>query len=263
MNIAIKVLLSGLASVLLFALGSSSIAATESGHGHGRSHWGYEGEAGPDHWGSLQTDYAACGDGNQQSPIDIISADAVEADVGKIRFDYHKSKLRIINNGHTIQVNIEPGSSIGIDGEKFDLLQLHFHTPSEHMINSRHLDMEAHFVHKNSAGQLAVIGVMMDKGRGHIALQSIWDHAPSEVNKEVMVDRVMFDPASLLPGDADEFYRYQGSLTTPPCSEIVNWFVLKNTINVSDHQVSQFAHAIGENARPVQALHRRFVLEQD
>ena len=250
-----------LSSALLLAVCGPAFAG--SGHGPEEIHWSYGGEAGPQAWGNLKADYAVCGQGHEQSPINIDEANAIDAKVGKIEFAYKTSPLNILNNGHTIQANYEPGSSITIGGEKFELLQFHFHTPSEHQINAKSSDMEVHFVHKNAAGELAVVGVMMDKGSNSKDLQVLWDNIPAEVDKEATVAGVTINAAALLPANTDAYYHYQGSLTTPPCSEIVNWYVLKDPIKVSDEQVAQFAKAVGDNARPIQGMHRRFVLHND
>jgi len=221
-------------------------------------HWGYEGEGAPAHWGSLKPEYATCGSGLYQSPIDINKT--IAASLDKIDFSYKDSPLRIINNGHSIQVNYEPGSSATIDGETYELLQFHFHAPSEHTVKGTFYDMEMHLVHKNSKDELAVIGVMLKKGKPNNIIQVLWDNIPAEVNQENTVSGISVNAAGLLPSDRG-YYHYFGSLTTPPCTEGVNWSVLKTPIEVSEEQIAKFRTVMGvDNNRPVLPVNKRFVL---
>jgi len=236
-------------------------APTEHAKAQHEVHWGYEGKGGPDQWGTMKGEYLACGEGSQQSPINIDSGNLISAKVGDIRFNYQPSPLEVLNNGHTVQVNFAPGSSIQFKGKTFELLQFHFHSPSEHQIDYRYFDMEAHLVHKSADGELAVIGIMLKKGESHPVIDAIWEHIPDEINKPVTVVGATVNAADLLPADRSSFYHYMGSLTTPPCSEIVNWIVMQDPINVTDKQVAAFVNTVGENNRPVQPMHRRHVLK--
>ena len=162
-------------------------------------HWGYEGEGAPANWGSLKPEYATCGTGLYQSPIDINKT--ISASLDKLAFSYKESPLRIVNNGHSIQINYEPGSSFTVDGQTFELLQFHFHAPSEHTVKGEFYDMEMHLVHKNSKDQLAVVGVMLKKGAPNNIIQVLWDNIPAEVNKENTVDGISVNAAGLLPSN--------------------------------------------------------------
>ncbi len=226
---------------------------------HGQ-HWGYEGEGGPEHWGTMKKEYLACGEGTQQSPINIDTKDVIATKVGDITFNYQPSALEIVNNGHTIQVNFAPGSSIKFGGKIFELLQFHFHSPSEHQIDYRYFDMEAHLVHKSADGELAVIGVMLGKGASNPIMDAVWDHIPHETNKPKTVVGALVNAENLLPANRSAYYHYMGSLTTPPCSEIVNWIVMQNSTSVTDAQITTFVNTVGENNRPVQPMHRRHAL---
>lgn len=220
-------------------------------------HWGYEGTEGAEHWGGLMPKYALCGNGQNQSPIDI--SDTVSADISNIVFNYQPTPLNIINNGHTIQVNYDEGSSIEVDGTSYQLLQFHFHTLSEHTLNGQHSAMEMHLVHKSNDGNLAVVGVMMNQGSENSPLAPIWEHLPAEAGEEQQFSEVMIDAIDLLPSERHA-YKYSGSLTTPPCSEGVKWLVLTTPVEVSEEQVAAFESIVGDNYRPVQSLAARTVL---
>lgn len=238
----------GIMFLVLTLLPNRSVAG-----GHG-PHWSYDGEAGPEHWGELSHDYAACKTGKMQSPIDLKWSKTKGQ--GKITFDYHAAPLAVIDNGHTIQVNFKPGSSATIRGKKFDLVQMHFHTASEHTISGKSFPMELHFVHKNKAGKLAVVGVMFREGSPNAMVDAIWKNLPGEKGKEVTVSSVMVQPADFLP-TKKSYYHYQGSLTTPPCSEGVNWNVLNTPVEMSADQIQKFREMYANNARPVQQLFGR------
>ncbi len=203
----------------------------------------------------MKPEFATCASGQEQSPIDISSAN--KGDLVKIDFNYKASPVKVLNNGHTIQVNFGAENTIKIGSQTYKLLQFHFHSPSENTINKKAYDMEAHFVHKNDKGELAVIGVMMQAGEANKIVDSVWAAIPKEINKEEALT-AQINPSDLMPA-TKQFYHFKGSLTTPPCSEGVNWFVLKDAINVSADQVKAFVATVGQNARPVQALNKRSV----
>lgn len=215
-------------------------------------HWDYEGEMGPEHWGK---EFPTCGKGKSQAPLNI------KGPFEKVRFavvpDYKPGPLKIINNGHTIQVNVVPGSKIRIDGKAFDLLQFHFHRPSEEHINGKPSAMVIHFVHKNDSGELAVLGVLLQEGNENPGIKTLWSYAPPKEGPEVAPDNVAFNPTNLLPREM-EFFHYDGSLTTPPCTEKVKYFILKSQVNISKDQITQFPFKM--NARPIQALNDRKIL---
>ncbi|MBT4486479.1 MAG: carbonic anhydrase family protein [Rhodospirillaceae bacterium] len=225
--------------------------------GHGDAHWSYGGDTGPGHWGEMSAGNKVCSMGFQQSPIDL--RDAIPASPGQISVLYKPTTLRVVNNGHTIQCNTDPGSTMMLDGEKFRLLQFHFHHPSEHAMDGRRFDMECHFVHVNDAGMLAVLGVFIEPGGENNVLAPVWQHMP-KTKGEKKVPSVHINPAQLLPADR-RYYRYLGSLTTPPCSEKVIWSVFSQPVQASTAQVSQFAGLFDMNARPLQGLHRRLLLK--
>ena len=216
-------------------------------HGSGEkhaAHWEYEGAMGPENWGK---EFPTCGRGKSQAPLNI------KGPFEKVRFsvapDYKQGQLKIVNNGHTIQVNVPVGSKIRIDGRAYDLLQFHFHRPSEEHIDGKPAAMVVHFVHKNLEGELAVLAVMLREGNENPGIKTLWTHAPPKEGPEVVPDGVMFNPANLLPREMD-FFHYDGSLTTPPCTEKVKFFILKSQVNVSKEQMSEFPFKM--NARPIQ-----------
>ena len=221
-------------------------------HGSGEkhaAHWEYEGAMGPENWGK---EFPTCGRGKSQAPLNI------KGPFEKVRFsvapDYKQGQLKIVNNGHTIQVNVPVGSKIRIDGRAYDLLQFHFHRPSEEHIDGKPSAMVVHFVHKNLEGELAVLGVMLREGNENPGIKTLWTHAPPKEGPEVVPDGVMFNPANLLPREMD-FFHYDGSLTTPPCTEKVKFFILKSQVNISKEQVSDFPFKM--NARPIQPANGR------
>jgi len=215
-------------------------------------HWAYAGEMNPSNWGK---EFPTCGIGKAQSPIDIKGpfAKATQA----IKPDYKEGTLKIVNNGHTIQVNVDPGSKLMIDNESFDLLQFHFHRPSEEKVNGKPMAMVAHFVHKNQAGKLAVVGVLLNEGAENAALKTIWANAPKSEGPEVVVPNAKFNPAALVPKSLN-YYSFEGSLTTPPCTEGVTFYILKNPTVLSKEQVQAFPFKA--NARPVQPLNGRKIV---
>jgi carbonic anhydrase len=219
--------------------------------------WTYSGNGGPEEWGRLSPEFRACDLGRQQSPVDLTRAIAGEPSVPEVAFQ--PIPLRILNNGHTIQVNAAPGSWSRIGGERFELLQFHFHHPSEHTLDGRRVDLEVHFVHRSAGGRLAVLGVFFEPGAGNPAVQAIWAAMPKQAGPEKAVDGVI-DPNAMLPRSR-QLFRYTGSLTTPPCGESVLWTVFRQPIAASADQIKAFAEVFPMNARPVQPLHQRILLE--
>lgn len=220
--------------------------------------WHYGGAHNPTKWGDLKPEYAACKNGSSQSPINLEPAKISKANLAKIEFSYQDVPLTIANNGHTIQVNYPPGSWVKIGEQKYDLLQFHFHTPSEHTVNNRAAGMELHLVHKNQAGQLAVIAVLIEQGKPHELLETIWEYIP-ETDEVVEESNLKINASKLLPPN-QTYYSYSGSLTTPPCSEGVNWQVLATPIEASPEQIEAFAEIYHVNARPVQPLSNREIV---
>ena len=229
-----------------------SKADGKKGGAHAAPHWGYEGEMGPDKWGK---EFPTCAKGKSQSPLDIRGPFVKGRIV--ITTDYKEGALRMVNNGHTIQVNVNPGSKFRIDGIAYDLLQFHFHRPSEEKIDGKPLAMVVHFVHKNAEGKLAVLGVLLKEGNENPGIKTLWANLPKSEGPEVEVEGVKFNPGNLLPKEFD-FFSYEGSLTTPPCTEGVRFFILKSTVNVAKEQIAEFPFKL--NARPVQAQNGREIV---
>ncbi len=214
--------------------------------------WTYEGETGPEHWGELDPSYETCGSGKSQSPIDLTNADA--QDLQNIVFHYQPTRIHLVNNGHTIQVNYDPGSYIEVEGKRYDLLQFHFHAPSEHAVDGKLYPLEMHLVHKNEAGELAVVAVFFDVGAENETLNPIWNNMPAEKGEKEVESEV--NAIDLLPS-VQTTYRYTGSLTTPPCTEGVSWFVMTTPIELSEGQITAFEKIYHGNNRPLQPLNGR------
>jgi len=219
-------------------------------------HWGYDSVTAPEFWGKLDPAYAACSIGKSQLPLDI--ADVTPQPLSAIGFHYQPTRLRVINNGHTIQVNYDPGSYIDVAGARYDLLQFHCHTPSEHTFGGKFADLELHLVHKNQEGQFAVVGVVFYAGVENAALQPIWD-VMSPVEGPEQQTPSMYNAIDLLPV-VRTTYRYNGSLTTPPCSEDVFWAVMTTPLIMSRAQVNAFEAIFAHNNRPVQPLNGRIIV---
>jgi carbonic anhydrase len=251
----------GVFALLLVGCGggdsTSSPAPSPTATAAPAAHFEYEGADGPEHWGELSPAYALCGTGMKQSPIDIVQP--AGQNLANIAFHYQSSKVNILNNGHTVQVNYDAGSYIEIDGVRYDLLQFHFHTPSEHTIDGHRAPLEVHFVHKSSAGVLAVVGILIESGAENEALKTVFDNLPPMV-AAVQTLNVSVNAADVLPSTRTT-YRYDGSLTTPPCSEGVKWNVLTESIQVSPEQAEAFQSIFELDSRPVQPLHGRSVVE--
>lgn len=245
---------STLAAVLLVSISPSSAAQNAE---HPR-HWGYEGEVGPEHWAEFEADFGECSTGRNQSPVDL--ANFIHADLPQIAFDYKPGGHQVVNNGHAVQVNYNAGSSITVDSTVFELKQFHFHSPSENTINGRSFPMEAHFVHADAKGNLAVVALMFEEGTSNAVLDQVWPKVPQVENgKDALQPEV--SAADLLPANRD-YYRYSGSLTTPPCSEGVRWLVLKQPAKATAAQLGVVGKALGQaNNRPVQPVGARAILD--
>jgi len=223
------------------------------------AHWGYAGEVSPERWAELNPDYRQCAIGTRQSPIDI--REGIRVDLEKIQFDYQPSAFSVLDNGHTIQVNVAPGNALQVMGRRFELLQFHFHRPSEERINGRQFDMVAHLVHKDPEGRLAVVAVLLERGQDQALIQTIWNNLPLEKG-EALPAPGQLDLSQLLPEDRS-YYTYMGSLTTPPCSEGVLWMVMRKPVQVSPNQIAIFSRLYPMNARPVQASSGRLIKESN
>lgn len=247
----------------LFLL-STAVVLTMGGQAYAEgphAHWAYGGETGPEHWGKLAQEFGTCSAGKEQSPIDIKANMAVKANLGTLKLDWKDSPLEILNNGHTIQANYAPGSSFTLKGKTYKLLQFHFHSPSEHLENGKAYDMEVHMVHKADDGDLAVVGVLLKKGAENATIKKLWSELPKEEN-EKKTAALMINAKGFLPKHTS-YWHYEGSLTTPPCSETVNWFVMKEPVALSEDQIKTFTALFPNNARPALPVGRRFVLTND
>ena len=229
-----------------------------SAHG-GAPHWGYKGEIGPDHWGTLSPEYSLCGQGAAQSPVDVVTADTLvdEGHPNLIMQCHSDVPLNIVNNGHSIQVNSESECTLGIGEETYTLLQLHFHTPSENTVDGTLAAGEMHLVHK-SGDTLAVVGVLFNVGDANPTFQTILDNADTSPGEARQITDVAIDINTLLPSER-AFYFFNGSLTTPPCTEGVLWYLMQTPITVSQSQIDRFKSIIGANNRPTQPLNGRIV----
>jgi carbonic anhydrase len=239
-----------LAAMLAF---SGSVTAAEDKAVH--PHWSYQGHGGPQHWSELDQANTACSLSKEQSPINIDEKQVKKAPLAKLDFQYVAGTAEVINNGHTVQVNLPANSSFNAGGSVANLLQFHFHTPSEEKINGVSYPMVAHFVHKTAEGKLSVVAVLFKKGKPNQALASVFKALPAE-GSTVKLDS--FDPAAVLPTER-AYFKFMGSLTTPPCSDGVQWQVLKQPVEVSAGQLAAFRKLYKMNARPVQPLNGRTV----
>lgn len=219
-------------------------------------HWSYEGEGGPPAWGNLKPEFKTCATGKRQSPIHIEDSVTLQGPAEAIQFSYQPSSATVINNGHTIQVDVYGDNAITVRGSTYKLIQFHFHHPSEERINYKSYAMVAHLVHRNADGQLAVVAVLLDPGEANALIDKVWTYMPLDANDKVRTPDAVVDLNQLLPQD-QRYYQFLGSLTTPPCSEGVLWMVLKRPVTLSREQIKLFGQLFPNNARPVQAVNGR------
>ncbi len=233
--------------------------AGPSDHGpvHAPAHWGYDGDVGPTHWAGLSPDFELCASGKGQSPIDIVRP--LGADLPNPVFAYRPSAIEIVNNGHTVQVNVDPGSALALDGKSYALAQFHFHAPSEHRVGGAAFPVEMHLVHKAKDGELAVVAVFLKPGRGNAAYAPVLSQLPAGPGPARRAPGTV-NAADLIPRVHTSF-RYGGSLTTPPCSEKVRWTVLTTPVEISRAQIEAFTARYAHNNRPVQPVNSRDVVE--
>ena len=225
---------------------------------HGGSHWGYTGHNTPETWGHLSKKYHACSDGLNQSPINITHSIS-DPNHAPLNIDYKKGSTEVVNNGHTIQVNVEPGDVLKVDGDTFELKQFHFHSPSENHIKGKSFPLEAHFVHLDKDGNIAVVAVMFEEGKKNDDLAKIWAKMPKKEGEKAELK--LPDIAQKLIPEKQHYYRFNGSLTTPPCTEGVRWFVIEKPLSISKEQVEQFQHVMHHpNNRPIQKTNARVVV---
>ena len=238
-------------------VGHAAPSATPHKDSHGHDvHWAYEGEGGPDAWGQLKPEYKTCALGKRQSPIHIQESNTLQGPAEAIQFSYQPSSGTVVNNGHTIQVDVVGDNSINVRGSNYKLLQFHFHHPSEEHINHKVYSMVVHLVHRNIEGQLAVVAVLLDPGAANGLINKVWTYMPLDAGDTVRMPAGLLDLNELLPKD-QRYYQFLGSLTTPPCTEGVLWLVLKQATTVSPEQLKLFSQLYPNNARPVQPVNSR------
>jgi len=228
-------------------------------------HWGYEGEGAPEHWASLSPDFATCDRGVQQSPIDLVNAvpiedSGIQRQLGEavLTVQQRARVMDLVENGHTVQITNDVPLSIELGDTVYELAQFHFHSPSEHTIDGQHAQLEVHFVHKSAAGELAVVGILVEEGEH----DSIWDAViaafPDKAGGQRHVENLDLDVNDLRPLP-QHYFRYEGSLTTPPCSEGVQWIVMAELRQVSPEQMATVVSLLHNNNRPVQPIGERQV----
>ena len=245
-------------SVLTTSIAFISVLASSWALASEKPHWGYEGHSGPEHWGELAPDYETCGKGKNQSPINLTGM--VEATLPALSLAYQTGGQSVLNNGHTVQVSYEAGSQLTVDERRFELKQFHFHVPSENRIEGESFPMEAHFVHADQEGNLAVLALMFKEGAVNAELHKAWSQMPAEAGESEELANLV-DALKLIPANQD-YYRFTGSLTTPPCSEGVIWLVLKTPATASKAQIERFSQLMAHgNNRPVQPVNARVILQ--
>ena len=223
------------------------------------THWSYEGESGPSNWHKINSDWAKCATGNRQSPIDI--RDGMKVDLEQIAFDYRPSGFNVTDNGHTVQVNVGPGNYLSVAGRTYELQQFHFHRPAEERVNGKGYEMVVHLVHKDVEGKLAVLALLLERGKPQPTIQTVWNNLPLEKG-DTATPSIVLDPNDLLPQRRD-YYTFMGSLTTPPCTEGVLWLVMKEPVQASPSQLALFSRLYPFNARPVQPSGGRMIKESN
>ena len=226
----------------------------------GEAHWAYHGINGPQTWGRLKPEYATCATGQRQSPINIEESATLRGPAEAIGFDYQPSNATIVNDGHTVKVDMNGDNGINVRGSRFHLIQVHFHHPAEEKVNFRSFAMVAHLVHRNHLGQLAVVAVLLEPGEANPVINHLWTYMPLGRGDRVPFPAGSVNLTGLLP-QSQLYYQFMGSLTTPPCTEDVLWMVLKQPVTISQDQLRLFAQQFPNNARPVQPINGRVVRE--
>ena len=231
----------------------------------GKVQWGYEGAVGPEHWADLSPEFALCREGVEQSPIDLTGAVPIEdagierrLGTGVLTLEQRARVMDLVDNGHTIQVTTDVPMALDMGDTRYEMVQFHFHAPSEHTIDGEHAPLEAHFVHTSAAGELAVIGILIEEGEHDALADTIIAALPDGPGDERRVENLDLDMNELRPLPK-RYYRYRGSLTTPPCSEGVEWIVMAEKRQISSEQMAAIASRLHDNNRPVQPLGARTI----
>lgn len=261
----VGLLLLGLTSALWLVIVSSALTGSALAQQPGEqpeaeAEFGYEGAIGPSNWARLSPEYGTCATGVEQSPVDIpATAPTNEAGLDP---SYRPTELAVTNTGHSLQTDYEPGSFLEAEGSSYELQQFHFHNPSEHTVDGNATPLELHLVHENSQGEAAVVSVLLVEGETNEALAPVFENLPAEEG-EAPVPGASVDAAGFLPQQTS-YWRYDGSLTTPPCTEGVKWFVMTEPVEVSSEQIAAHNAIYSGNARPTQPLNaREFLAAQD
>ena len=241
----------------ILLVGLNLVLAMTSTYADSNAKWSYKGEGAPENWAKINQEYGRCS-GFNQSPIDVTTT--IKSAIPPLKFAYNASAKSIINNGHTIQINFADGGDLYLDGDVFHLKQFHLHTPSENQIAGKSYPLEAHFVHMNKQGALAVVGIMYAEGLENFSLSKLWSKLPKEENVELALNQGI-QAADFLPSKRS-YYRFNGSLTTPPCTEGVRWLLFKDIQTASSEQIKTFSKLMhDDNSRPVQPVNARIILE--
>lgn len=262
-HIARRIVTVGFALVAWFYWGTAGQASdvpVESAlhHSSDSPHWTYDGEQGMDHWGMLSRGYMTCESGSHQSPIDIMMP-AEDRAPERLQFHYRRADIQTMHNGHSIQVKVSPGSELQVNGRTYQLMQFHFHEPSEHHIEGKASPFELHLVHRDGIGHIVVVSLLADLGVGHPVLSTLWSSLPMHAGESAPSRQL--DLSALIPNNLHHF-AYHGSLTTPPCTEGVHWIVMKDKISIAQAQIDQFVVLVGHNSRAIQPIHDRQVLAE-
>jgi len=242
----------------------SHIAEASSRSASAAPRWSYEGAEGTSHWGSLAPEFSACGSGKQQSPVGLVHGDVtVDAKLSPLQFDYPAAPVRLVHDGHTVNVFSPAVSELTTPSGRYELVQFHFHVPSEHTLDGKHFDAEMHLVHKNAHGDRVVVGIFLSAGaQENPALRAVFENAPKDPEKEAS-SGVPVDLAHVVSGSAaggDSYFTYAGSLTVPPCSEGITWYVLNTPRSIGQSQLEHLHAALhGDTNRPLQLLDGRTV----
>jgi carbonic anhydrase len=221
-------------------------------------HWTYYGEEGMDHWGMLSHSYMTCETGSHQSPVDITMSSEHQAPA-RLQFHYRTADLQAMHNGHSIQVRVSSGNELHVNGRTYQLMQFHFHEPSEHHIEGKSSPFEIHLVHRDRAGHIVVVSLLAELGPGHPVVSTLWSSLPMYAGESAPSRQL--ELSTLIPNNLHHF-AYHGSLTTPPCTEGVQWIVMKEKISIAQAQIDQFVALVGHNARAIQPIHDRRVLAE-
>ena len=243
------------ASAVTFASAGCTASDPAAPEAHEPAHWGYSGDHGPEHWGELSEAFAACRDGRSQSPIDIV--DTIDLELPAITLAHDGSTVAVQNNGHTLQIDVGPGSTLEVGEQTFVLEQFHVHSPSEHQIEGEQFALEVHFVHVNDRGEIVVLSVLFREGPWNSGLEKVGRKAPMKIGETIPIS-IPLAELDIVPEER-AYYRYEGSLTTPPCTEGLRWLILESSDTIARAQVERYIELIGEDARGPQPLNGRQV----